>query len=274
MIFALLLASPDYEGIALAFLRAAGADLRGCSSQVKPAPARSQLVEVQVIENNHQPNPKMPYRHFVVNLDRDGRVVWASNSGLVHRRVYRLDDASKKVLTREQAHAALKKWAKKWPAPPGYVERSFAYADGHGDSWSTYDLKAAGYWVNAAVVYSIDTRSGDFSRYGGTSPTRVGISKLSATKNQAVEAAQSAMGEVERRYGKHYLASCTVEFERRPDTKPGTFVADLGYTLHFVPYGTSHPKAWYQGATVRVDAEGRVVRPPSLMTTKGGSSVG
>lgn len=270
MIFALLLASPDYEGIALAFLRATGADLRGCSSQVKPAPARSQLVEVQVIENNHQPNPNKPYRHFVVNLDRDGRVVWASNSGLVHRRVYRLYDPSKEVLTREQAHAALKKWAKKWPAPPGYVERSFTYADDRGDSNSVYDRIVAGYWLDAAAVYTIDTRSGEMSRFGGANPTRIGVTKLTATRADAVKVAQAALGDVERRYGKHYLASCTVEFERRADSKPGTFVADLGYTLRFAPFGTSHPKLGYCGATVRVSADGKLLRPPSVMQVKGG----
>ncbi|MFN8220736.1 MAG: hypothetical protein U0S12_11485 [Fimbriimonadales bacterium] len=270
MIFALLLASPDYEGIALAFLRATGPDLRGCSIQRRSHAIRSGTVEFELIENNHQPDQRKPYRHFVVDLDLDGRVVWASNYGLVHRRVYRLYDASKKVLTREQAHAALKKWAKKWPAPPGYVERSFTYADERGDSWSAYDRNVSGYWLGESVVYSIDTRSGEMSRFGAPKPSRIGVTKLTVSRADAIKVAQAALGDVERRYGKHYLTSCKVEFERRPDSKPGTSVADLGYTLRFAPFGTSHPTLGYRGATVRVSADGKLLRPPSVMQVKGG----
>lgn len=217
--FALLAATLDEVDIAKDFLAAAKISVIGCEiSRERP------YLSVTANRVNFSGGPE---QQFQVVVQPGNFVMGATNGGVTWRRAKKLDQ-TRRLLTKREARKLLTDWAKRWPVPKGHAETNFTYRDAYGNSSLTFDRKVVGYWLQAPVRYSIDTRSGEFESYSAVKVRSV-TSKLVLTEAQALAQARKLIAPQVAKFGAHKVKS-TTEFLRLNQEGDRT----LGYQFWFM----------------------------------------
>ncbi len=256
--FALLAATLDEIDVAKDFLSAAKTSVIGCEiKREKPYPS----IDAKRISFSGGPE-----QQFQVIIQPGDFVMGATNGGVTWRLAKKVDQ-SRRLLTEREARKVLTDWAKRWPVPKGHVETNFTYRDAYGNSSLTFDRKVAGYWLQAPVRYSIDTRSGEFESYSAAK-VRTVTNKLVLTEAQALAQAKKLIGPQIAKFGAHKVKS-TTEFLRLNQQGDLT----LGYNFWFM--STEKPPRSRSYTATRVFFDGSrassSASPKKSITSKLGS---
>lgn len=207
-----------------------------------------------------------PPRRFRVDFASDGRIRSALNESLAAERKagrHTPDGVRPRMLSAQACRARLRQWMMGWPPPKGHEERSFQYLDAAGDAVVVCDRRVAGSWLDATSEYAIDVRTGILSRFSAPRDVALGTTSLACSKLRAEQTARAAIRPWVAQYGEHRLERFEIGFLHRPGSRPASWIADLGYRLHFVPATRTPKNRMYRGVGVQISGStGRVMGEP------------